>query len=425
MGAGKSTVARLLAECGAVVIDSDALAREVVGSGTDGLAAVVEAFGTRILDDAGQMDRAAVAQLVFEDGGARRRLEEIIHPRVRARAAELTEAAADDAVVVHDIPLLAEGGLAPTFDLVWVVVADLDVRLERLERRGVDREAALARIRAQTADETRLAIADVVIDNSGTVDRTAKAVNRLWQDRLVPFEENKRRRAVQRYEGGVQILPYDPRWPHRFERLAARLRHVLGDEAIGIEHIGSTAVPGLAAKNVIDVQIGVADLEVADRFAQRLVDAGFPPIPIHYDMPKPFAPDRSDWEKRLHAGADPENLCHVHIRRDGSPGWFVALAMRDFLREFPNERDEYARVKRELAASTGNVEEYAELKDPWFDQVWPRIEEWARDAGFGVPPFRGLPFRWRASTGRLEETARPHTLPPNRAGRQSAGDPAP
>ena len=378
MGAGKSTVARFLAQNGAVIIDSDTLARDVVAPGTDGIAAIVAAFGSEAVGADGALDRAAIARLVFGDAEARSRLEAIIHPRVRARARELTEAAPADAIVVQDVPLLAEVGLASTFDVVVVVTADMETRLQRLADRGVEREAATARIRAQAAEETRLKIADIVIDNSGDLADTESTVSRLWHDRLLVFEARKRRGEVVGLPGPVEVVEYDPEWPRRFDRLAARLRYLLGDDVQRIEHIGSTSVPGQAAKDVIDVQMTVTDLAVADVFAERLTAAGFPLIPIRHDTPKPFAPDRRDWEKRMHVGVDPADRSHIHVRREGSQGAYFATAMRDFLRAHPHERDQYTAVKRDIAARAHDVADYARIKEPWFDQVWKRVAPWAQ-----------------------------------------------
>jgi dephospho-CoA kinase len=173
VASGKSTVAALLREHGAVVIDADQLAREVVDRGTPGLAAVVEAFGPEILTADGTMDRAKVGALVFGDADRRRALETIIHPLVRARAAELEAAAGADAIVVHDIPLLVETGQAHTFDAVIVVDVPSEVQVERMVRdRGWTEADALARIAAQATREERLAAAagpaGDVIENSGT-----------------------------------------------------------------------------------------------------------------------------------------------------------------------------------------------------------------------------------------------------------------
>jgi dephospho-CoA kinase len=186
IGSGKSTVARLLAGRGAHLVDADLLAREVVEPGTPGLAAVVDAFGGGVLSEDGALDRAALAALVFADPGARARLDGIVHPLVRARARELVSALPEDAVVVQDIPLLVETGQAASFDLVLVVEADLDVRVARLVRRGLAEADARARIAAQASDEQRRAVADVVLDNSGTPEALAEQVDRFWAERVEP-----------------------------------------------------------------------------------------------------------------------------------------------------------------------------------------------------------------------------------------------
>jgi dephospho-CoA kinase len=187
IASGKSAVARRLAELGAIVIDSDALAREVVAPGSDGLAEVVEAFGPRALTPTGEMDRAAIAEIVFGDEEKRKRLERIIHPRVRARSAEIVAAAPPDAVVVNDVPLLVEANLAAHYDLVVVVLADEGVRLDRLvRRRGMTEETARGRFAAQATDEQRRAVADVVIENDGTLDDLRHKVDTVWRERIKP-----------------------------------------------------------------------------------------------------------------------------------------------------------------------------------------------------------------------------------------------
>lgn len=171
VASGKSTVSAMLAELGAVIIDADALAREVVARGTPGLAAVVDEFGSGLLTPEGDLDRAAMGSLVFADEAARRRLEGIVHPLVLERMAALEEAAGADDLVVHDIPLLAEGGRADTFDAVIVVDCPVDLQLSRmLADRGWTREDAEARIAAQATREQRLALATHVIENTGTLD---------------------------------------------------------------------------------------------------------------------------------------------------------------------------------------------------------------------------------------------------------------
>lgn len=183
VASGKSTVSAILAELGAVVVDADRLAREVVAPGTDGLARVVEELGPQALTGAGELDRAAVGRLVFADEGARRRLEAIIHPLVHARARELEAAAPPGALVVHDIPLLAESGRAGTFDAVVVVDAPHDVQLERMtSRRGWTVEEAEARIAAQATREQRLAIATHVIENTGTLGELRARVAEVYAE---------------------------------------------------------------------------------------------------------------------------------------------------------------------------------------------------------------------------------------------------
>lgn len=281
IGSGKSAVARRLVERGAVLVDADQLSREVVAPGTDGLAEVVAAFSARVLDADGALDRAALADLVFTDEAARRRLEAIVHRRVRARTAELVAAAAPDAVVVNDVPLLAEVGLAPTYHLVVVVQTALATRLERLTRdRGMSRADAERRIAGQADDASRAAVADVLISNDGTLAQLHAAVDALWDDRLVPYEENVRHRRAVRAQR-VTLTEPDPTWPQQYARLAARIRHAIAPAELRIDHIGSTAVPELAAKDVIDIQLGVPSLAEADGpLAQRLADAGFPGCPV-------------------------------------------------------------------------------------------------------------------------------------------------
>jgi dephospho-CoA kinase len=186
IGSGKSTVSELLAARGAVVVDADRIAREVVEPGTPGLARVVETFGEGVLAPDGSLDRAALAAVVFADPEARARLDGIVHPLVRARTAELIAAAPPDAVVVNDVPLLVETGQASSYDLVLVVEADPATRISRLVRRGLTVEDARARIAAQASDAQRRAVADVVLDNGGTPEQLAEQVDRFWAERVAP-----------------------------------------------------------------------------------------------------------------------------------------------------------------------------------------------------------------------------------------------
>jgi dephospho-CoA kinase len=183
VASGKSSVSAILRELGAVVIDADQLAREVVEKGTPGLERVVAAFGPEVLTADGDLDRAKVGSIVFADEEQRRVLEAIVHPLVFERIVALEEAASDADLVVHDIPLLAESGRADTFDAVIVVDAPAEVQVERMVLdRGWTREDAEARIAAQAGREDRRAIATYVIDNTGTLDDLRRRVTEVVEE---------------------------------------------------------------------------------------------------------------------------------------------------------------------------------------------------------------------------------------------------
>ena len=187
VASGKSAVTAMLRELGAVVIDADQLARELVAAGTPGLAAVVEEFGHGVLTAEGELDRPALSSTIFADASARRRLEEVIHPLVFAEIQRLEEEAPEGSVVVHDIPLLVESGRAGTFDAVIVVDTPPQTQLERMVRdRGWSREEAEARMRAQCSREERLAIATHVIDNSVTLADLRRQVEELYAELAPP-----------------------------------------------------------------------------------------------------------------------------------------------------------------------------------------------------------------------------------------------
>ncbi|MFF7283259.1 dephospho-CoA kinase [Streptomyces griseorubiginosus] len=183
IGAGKSEVSRLLVEHGAVLIDADRIAREVVAPGTPGLAAVVAAFGEEVLTEDGGLDRPKLGSIVFADPDRLAVLNSIVHPLVGTRSRELESAATEDAVVVHDVPLLAENSLAPLYDLVVVVDASPETQLDRLVRlRGMTEQDARARMAAQATREKRLEIADIVIDNDVPLDDLRQRVQDVWGD---------------------------------------------------------------------------------------------------------------------------------------------------------------------------------------------------------------------------------------------------
>ncbi|MFE1147173.1 dephospho-CoA kinase [Streptomyces albidoflavus] len=183
IGAGKSEVSRLLVEHGAHLVDADRIAREVVEPGTPGLAAVVEAFGESVLAADGSLDRPKLGEIVFADPERRAVLNGIVHPLVGARSAELQSQAPENGVVVHDVPLLTENGLAELYDLVIVVDVEPATQVERLVRaRGVSEEEARARMAAQAGREERLAVADIVIDNEVSLDALRGRVAEVWAE---------------------------------------------------------------------------------------------------------------------------------------------------------------------------------------------------------------------------------------------------
>lgn len=393
IGAGKSTVSNVLAELGAVIVDADLIAREVVEPGSPGLSALVERFGNGILDSEGELDRPALAALAFADDESRTVLNSILHPLIGQRTAEKLEKAPSDAIVVQDIPLLVEGGMGPAFNLVAIVYVDAEERVQRLiASRGMSESDARARISAQASDEQRRKAADIWWDNSGSPGALEPRIRELWETRLVPFEQHIRDRTV------VRVLPElvaaDPSWPDIAERLIGRLKFVCGDRAQRIDHIGSTAIPGLDAKDVIDLQVTVADMAVADELSGPLAEGGFPRLDhITTDDPKPRSvggeTDPAVWEKRLHGGADPGRPVNIHLRVVGWPAQQFAVLFRDWLRADDSVRSEYLELKKRAAAQAAACPDYPEAitayvdaKTPWFDIAYHRAHEWAGRTGW-------------------------------------------
>lgn len=277
IGAGKSTVARRLAALGAVLVDADRVAREVVEPGTEGLAAVVAAFGTGVLDAAGGLDRPALGRIVFADEAARLRLNGLLHPRIARRTRELMAQAPPDAVVVHDVPLLVENRMGAGYHLVLVVHAAADERVRRLVAdRGMAADDARARVAAQADDVARRAAADVWLDNGGAPDALLPVVDALWVDRLVPFGANVRARRPAPRPDGAPAVPPDPTWPAQAARVVARLTAALDVAAASVTHVGPTA-RGEAARDVLDVDVALAAGVAAPDVADALANAGFAP----------------------------------------------------------------------------------------------------------------------------------------------------
>ena len=395
IGSGKSTVSAQLAALGAVVVDADAVAREVVEPGTPALAAVVERFGPGILTADGRLDRPALGRVVFGDSGALADLEAITHPAIWSRTAELVAAARPDAVVVHDMPLIVEKGMAAQYHLVVVVGTSEEVRVRRLvDQRGMPEADARARLASQASDEQRRDVADVWLDNEATTEALRVAVLRLWHERLEPFELNVRHGIRSRLSHPTLSAP-DPTWPTQARRLLARVGHAVGDAAVTLDHIGSTAVPCLVAKDVLDLQVGVRSLADADApaFVEAMARAGFVRDPANtHDVGR----DGAVWSKRFHGSCDPGRVAHVHVREVGSPGWGWALLFRDWLRADPEERAAYATMKTALAGRVVTMDEYVDAKEPWFDAADARAREWASRTGWapeGGVPVQGLSER--------------------------------
>lgn len=381
IGAGKSTVSATFSDLGGIVVDGDVIAREVVEPGTEGLARLVEAFGDGILRPDGALDRPALAAIAFSDDEKRATLNGIVHPLVGARRAELIDAAPADAVIVEDIPLLVESQMAPMFPLVVIVHADEDVRIRRLvEHRGFSESDARARIKAQASEQQRRDVADVWLDNHGDAEDLRARARALWQDRILPFAHNLD--AGTPAVGAPVLVDADPTWPDQARRIVARLQTACGHHAVRIDHVGSTAVPGLPAKDVIDVQVTVRDLAVADELSDAIVTAGYPRV-ADVTADTPHTDDVDGWTKRFHASADPGRLTNVHLRADGNPNQRFALLFRDWLRADPDARADYLAWKRTVAdAGHADTGAYAEAKEPWFAEAHPRAEAWARATGW-------------------------------------------
>ena len=387
IGSGKSSVSARLRTLGAHVVDADAVAREVVEPGTRALEMIRDRFGDSVIRADGGLDRAALAAIVFTDREALDGLEGITTPAIGARVTMLRRQAPAGGVSVFDMPLLVERGLWVHEHLNLVVDVDADTRVRRLvEHRGLDEADARARIATQATDDERRAVGDVVLDNRGTPQQLERSVDALWRERIEPYAANLRDGTRTRRVGRGAVV--DPRadWELRGERVVAKIGAALARSGVATEvsHIGSTAVPGLIAKDVIDVQVGVRHLADADRADVReaMRDAGYLLSEGNSgDNPKPGT-DPGAWGKRFYGGCDPAQVVHVHIRELGSPGWRFAILFRDWLVHVPAEREAYAAEKRRLLAIDDDTDAYVEAKEPWFDAAWQRAQAWADETGW-------------------------------------------
>jgi dephospho-CoA kinase len=225
--------------------------------------------------------------------------------------------------------------------------------------------------------------ADIWLDGKGSAEQVTAAVHALWTDRLMPFEATLRagRREPRRRQ--TMVLDPDPTWPSQASRLIARLRDSAGDSVIRIDHIGSTAVAGLPAREVLDIQLVVDDLGAAGRVAEAARPAGFVSVPGQW-----FGTDRYGTEhpEEVLVGADPGRPANLHIRPVWAPIWLETLLFRDWLRAHNHERDAYAAVKRELAnRPAGDADAYRADRMPWIQAAMARAEQWTDDIGWSPP----------------------------------------
>lgn len=300
IGSGKSTAADILVECGAALIDADVLARAAVDPGTRALDQIVEEFGPGVLSESGALNRGALASIVFDDEGARRRLNSIVHPAVREAAeSRRRDVLADDpcAVIVEDIPLLAETGGAGRFHAVAVVHAPLALRLARLERRGTPRADAQARIAAQATDDDREVIGDVLLRNDTSWEELRTQVRRAWADRLVPYRD-----ALVRGEA-PEVGRVEPP-PGHLERVITRVRAAIPDSEVSTRP---------SALTITAANPGVRE---SSQLVEKLRRAGF--IPATHPTPggprAALAAPAATQPGRWFVSADPAARVHLQVR---------------------------------------------------------------------------------------------------------------
>ena len=277
IAAGKSLLAARFRELGAVLIDADRLARDVVAPGSAGLAAVVSHFGNGVLRPDGTLDRPKLGAIVFGDAAAREALNGIVHPLVRAAAQTMKEHAGPGDIVVQDIPLLVETGQGANFHLVVVVQAPEEARLARMvHERGMDERDARARLAAQATDAERAAAADVLILNDGPPEQALAQLDELWHTRLLPFAANLASGVpAPRNTSGRRPVPD----AMARARISARLAAAVGDAAAGIDRAGTDSVPGGPAGNGPDVLVRLKDPAGVARVLPGLALAGFFAVP--------------------------------------------------------------------------------------------------------------------------------------------------
>lgn len=391
IGAGKSTVAAIFAELGAQIIDADKLAHEVLEPGSSALAEIGEVFGSEFINSAGELERGALGAYVFNNPEQLKKLNAIVHPAVakltKDRVAELPA----DAVIVHDVPLIAENDLKANYHLVFVAQCPQQIRMDRLtQERGMSLENARSRIAAQANDEQRRKIADALIPTHGSIETTRAAVEKLWQERVLPMQRNMMQNTRSPHSPQVRLLPNPPEprsWQVQAQQLMDRIIVVLKDVGLQVgtdftvDHIGSTAIGGIWAKDVLDVQLQVINESAQERISQALIAGGFPGQPA-FDYAKSGWPAGAGNRvpKMFHANADPAREVHIHIRAVDSLAASYALNFVKLHRQSLIQRDRYAQLKAQLLRTTANRAEYADRKEAYFDDVWPAIAQLLTEA---------------------------------------------
>lgn len=302
IGAGKSTVSGLLAERGAIVVDSDRLAREAVDVGTSGLLAIKNRFGEAVIAENGSLNRPALASIVFTDPAARQDLEGIIHPLVRARFEAIRVQAPSGSVVVNDIPLLTTVAAAASFHLVVGVYAAESARITRLVERGLTDVDARARIAAQISDAARRSLCDLWIDNNSTPAAAQQEADQLWC-RLAEFAANVELAQVAADEDRA-VVSYRSEWPAIAARLSARIERATG---LGpARHVGPTSIPGQAAPDRVELELTLENPGDGEALKSGLIAAGLPPR--RGNRPGGLLPRGGQSRRRLgdvHGNADP------------------------------------------------------------------------------------------------------------------------
>jgi dephospho-CoA kinase len=324
IGSGKSTVARRLAELGAVVIDADQVAREVVEPGEPTLARIREHFGAQVISADGTLDRAGLAAIVFPDPEALAALDGITGPAILDRVAQLRTAVPDDSVTVFDMPLLVERRLWVHEHLTVVVDVEVETRVARLvELRGLDEADVRHRIATQATDEQRRAAADIWLDNNGSPDELRRQVDWIWHERIAPYAANLLSGIPNRGSEPAPLVTAQGDRSAQGERVVARLVAALEPTglAAGVEHAGSTAAPGAAAQDVINVQLSLDAPGDAERpeLVAALRDAGY--VPSVGDLGDTVSAVGADpvAPKHCYAGCDPAQVVRVEVTAQGAP----------------------------------------------------------------------------------------------------------